>query len=68
MTRKHKTHTYLMVGVMLSTHQLSNESVDIGEMVGWFDMEFPKYFGVLGEKDYYKLLTWEVFDLKCVYY
>ena len=30
-----------MVGLGLSTNQLSNKSIDFGEMAGGFDMEFP---------------------------
>ena len=30
-----------MVGLELSTNQLSDQSIDVGEMAGWFDIEFP---------------------------
>ena len=29
-----------MVGFNLLTNQLSDKSIDVGEMAGWFDMEF----------------------------
>ena len=32
-----------MVGLGLSINQLSDKSMDVGEMAGRFDMEFPIY-------------------------